>query len=242
MQAIMIGFFVSSMVTVPAGTFRPLYGRASDAPLPVAAFALDRDPVTRRDFLAFVRAQPSWRRSAVKRVHATPAGYLADWRDDLEAGDADDLRRPVTNVSWFAARAYCTAQGKRLPTILEWEYAAAASATRRDASREPAFIQSLVTRYASRRHPVPPVAEGETNAYGVRGMHGLAWEWVDDFNGVLVSDDSRAVGGRDHDLFCASAAIGAVDPTNYPAFLRHAVRAGLTGRTTLETLGFRCAR
>ena len=242
MHAIAIGFLVGSMVTVPTGTFRPLYGQAGDAPLAVAAFALDRDPVTRRDYLAFVRAHPTWRRGAVKSVFATPAGYLADWRGDLDAGGAADLRRPVTNVSWFAARAYCTAQGKRLPTMLEWEYAAAASATQRDASREPTFIQSLVTRYATRRLPLPPVSTGETNAYGLRGMHGLAWEWVDDFNGVLVSDDSRAVGGRDHDLFCASAAIGAVDPTNYPAFLRHAVRAGLTGRTSLETLGFRCAR
>lgn len=242
MHLYMIGFLVSSMVTVPAGTFRPLYGQSDDAPRSVAAFTLDRDPVTRRDYLAFVRTHPTWRRSAVKGVFASPNEYLAGWRGDLDAGDETDLRRPATGVSWFAARAYCTAQGKRLPTMLEWEYAAAASATRRDASREPAFIQSLVTRYAARRLPVPPVEQAERNLYGVRGLHGLAWEWVDDFNSVLVSDDSRAVGGRDHDLFCASAAIGAVDPTNYPAFLRHALRAGLTGRTSLETLGFRCAR
>ena len=228
-------------VAIPAGSYRPLYGRPTDAPVHVAAFRLDRDPVTRGDFLAFVRANPEWRRGAVRPLFADRAGYLAEWRGELDAGDAADLRRPAAGVSWFAARAYCAWRGGRLPTVAEWEYAAAASATARDASRDGDFVQRLVTLYATRARPLAPVDAGAVNAYGVRGLHGLAWEWVADFNSVLVSDDSRGVGGRDHDLFCASAAIGATDPSNYAAFLRYAVRAGLTGRTTLESLGFRCA-
>ncbi|GLC23820.1 formylglycine-generating enzyme family protein [Roseisolibacter agri] len=235
----------AEMVRVPAGTYRPLYGRPGDAPTVVAAFHLDRDPATRGEYLAFVRANPTWRRGAVKGVLADRRAYLADWRGDLDAGDAADLRRPVTGVSWFAARAYCAWRGKRLPTVLEWEYAAAASATRRDAARQPRFVQQLLTLYTTRPHPLPAItaagAAGVANHYGVRGMHGLAWEWTADFNSVLVSDDSRGVGARDHDLFCASAAIGATDPANYPAFLRHALRAGLTGRAAVETLGVRCA-
>jgi formylglycine-generating enzyme required for sulfatase activity len=229
------------MVRLPAGTYRPLYGRPGDPAARVAAFRLDRDPVTRADFLAFVRARPQWRRSAVRPLFAARDGYLADWVADLDAGDAAALRRPVTGVSWFAARAYCAAAGKRLPTVAEWEYAAAASETARDATHDPGFVQQLVSLYASRPRPLPAASTGLRNAYGVRGLHGLVWEWVDDFNSVLVSDDSRGVGGRDHDLYCASAAIGAVDPSNYPAFLRYAVRAGLTGRSTTSSLGFRCA-
>jgi hypothetical protein len=48
-------------------------------------------------------------------------------------------------------------------------------------------------------------------------------------------------GADAHRVGCASAALGAADPTDYPAFLRAAVRAGLTPRTTLGALGFRCA-
>jgi hypothetical protein len=45
-----------------------------------------------------------------------------------------------------------------------------------------------------------------------------------------------------HDLSCASAAIGASDPGDYPAFLRHALRSGLTRQSSTSTLGFRCAQ
>lgn len=236
-----VGTAALPMAHLPAGSFRPLYGRPGDPPTHVAAFRLDRDPATRADFLAFVRANPEWRRSAVKAVYTERRDYLAGWRSDLDPGDAADLRRPVTAVSWFAATAYCAWQGKRLPTVHEWEYAAAADATRRDAARDPAFIRLVLGLYTTRTLPLRPVEAGAVNAYGVRGLHGLAWEWTADFNSVLVSDDSRGVGARDHDLFCASAAIGATDPSNYPAFLRYAVRAGLTGRATVETVGVRCA-
>ena len=231
----------TAMVAIPAGAFRPLYGRAGDAATRVEAFRLDRDPVTRGEFLAFVRAHPEWRRSAVRPVFAERGRYLADWAGDLDAGGSTMLRQPVVAVSWFAARAYCEARDARLPSVLEWEYAAAASASQRQAARDAAFVQELVAVYATRARAMRPVEAAETNAYGVRGMHDLVSEWVDDFNSVLVSDDSRGIGGRDNGMFCASAALGAADPGNYPAFLRYALRAGLSGRSTLETLGFRCA-
>jgi formylglycine-generating enzyme len=231
---------VSSMTVIPSGSYLALYGRPGDQPIRVKTFRLDRDAVTRAQYLEFVRANPQWRRSAVKSLFADREGYLSGWTSDLGAGRAADLSRPVSGVSWFAAKAYCTAQGKRLPTVAEWEYAAAASETMRDASRDATFVQRLVSLYATARS-TRSIDEGFRNVYGVRGLHGLVWEWTSDFNSVLVSDDSRGAGARDHDLYCASAAIGSTDPGNYAAFLRYAIRAGLTGRNTLESLGFRCA-
>jgi formylglycine-generating enzyme required for sulfatase activity len=80
------------------------------------------------------------------------------------------------------------------------------------------------------------------NLYGDYDLHGLVWEWTLDFNNLLVSEDSRATGGRDHSLFCAAGVIGARDPADYPAFMRYGVRAALEGRTTAGSLGFRCAQ
>jgi formylglycine-generating enzyme len=232
----------AAMVRIPGGSYRPLYEQSGAAMVRVGPFQLDRDAVTRGEFRDWLRDNPRWQRSRLAAVFAVRAAYLSDWRGELDPGDATDLRRPVVNVSWHAARAYCAARGARLPTVHEWEYVAAASGSARDATRDPGFVQALTSAYSSRPRPLTPVGETSANFYGVRGLHGLQWEWVDDFNSVLVSDDSRAVGGRDRPAWCASSTIGALDPTNYPAFLRFALRSALSSRDALETLGFRCAR
>lgn len=220
----------AGMVIVPDGDYHPLYS-TDGRPIHVASFALDESLVNRAEFLRFVRANPAWRRGAIRSEWAD-AGYLADWPGALVAArDARALREPVVGVSWFAAKAYCAAEGKRLPTTDEWEYVAAASETRRDASGDPAFLRRLVALYSLRPH-----AAGITNVYGVRAMHGPVWEWTLDFNGAAHMDAMH-----EHHVSCASAAVGARDLSNYPAFLRAAMRTGLTGRTTFGGLGFRCA-
>lgn len=234
-----------TMARIPGGSYRPLYAARGDASVRVAPFALDREPVTRGQFLDFVQTHTAWRRDAIRPLFAQ-RGYLADWPGAMNAGGAADLRRPVVNVSWFAAKAYCAAQGKRLPTVDEWELAAAANETRADAMRDPGFRRRLLALYATRSPDAPaPIGSGFTNVFGVTDLHGLVWEWTLDFNGVVVADDSRAAGSgqdaRDHRLFCASAAIGASDPSDYAAFLRYAMRAALTARSTVSGVGFRCA-
>jgi formylglycine-generating enzyme len=230
------------MAIVPAGRFRPLYAAPSAERIAVAAFSLDRDQVTTGEFLAFVERHPEWRRDRVRRDFAG-ANYLADWPTPTDAGTPAARRRPVTQVSWFAARAYCASLGKRLPTVDEWEYAAAASEHTTDARRDAAFRNRLLALYAGvgRRSS----AASFVNAYGVRAMHGVVWEWTLDFNSAVIHHGSHVAGGgadgRERHLYCASASIGATDPSDYPAFLRQAVRAGLDARSSTSTLGFRCA-
>lgn len=225
---------LAGMAWLPAGSYRPLHVPAGGERTAVAAFWLDREAVTRADFLAFVRDHPSWRRSRVQTDLAEPA-YLADWSGDLDAGSRAQLDEPVTGVSWFAANAYCVAHGKRLPTTDEWEYAAAASETRRDATGDAAFRRRLVALSQLR---------GTTfrNVYGVSGLHGVIWEWTADDR---ARHDAMHAGAREHDpahdATCAAAALGAGDATNYAAFLRDALRAGLTAATANSHLGFRCA-
>lgn len=82
----------SRMVKIPAGTLRPLYGQA----VKVGAFAIDRDAVTRHEFL-------TWK---------TPGARI------------ENPRAPMTEISWSEAWNYCVARGARLPSLAEWEYVA----------------------------------------------------------------------------------------------------------------------
>jgi sulfatase modifying factor 1 len=226
----------AEMAAIPGGTYERLHGRSEAT---VGRFAIDRVPVTRGDYLDFVTRHAEWRRSAVKS-----RGYLADWSSDLDPGDVIELSAPVTSVSWYGAAAYCKSIGRRLPTVDEWEYVAAASETNRNAARDRSFINRLVALYASRSDAArKPVATALRNTYGVRGLHDRAWEWTTDFK-PDPADHARHdhdAKGHKHTMSCASAAIGAADPSNYPAFMRSAIRAGLDRQSTMTTLGFRCA-
>ena len=224
-------------VTVPAGAYLPLYS-PDTATVPVAAFRMDAYPVTRSDFAAFVAASPRWRRDRVQPVFAEDR-YLVDWASPTDPGDRPDS--PVTGVSWFAARAYCAWEGKRLPTVDEWEYAARADETRANARRDPSHKARILKLTTGRARPAPAVGSVYENVHGIHDMHGLVWEWVSDFNTVTVGTDSRGTSQRDNNLYCAAGAEGATDTENYAAFLRYAFRASLEGRATSAALGFRCA-
>ncbi|MFN2377293.1 MAG: formylglycine-generating enzyme family protein, partial [Candidatus Binatia bacterium] len=226
----------------PAGTYEPLYKNEGEKP--VAAFFLDVLPVTNAEFLDFVRANPAWQRSRALKLF-TDNSYLGHWAGDLELGDASKVLPdgPVTNVSWFSARAYAKWRGKRLPTLAEWEMAAAASATRARGKDDPDHYRRILEWYAKpTRFPLPPVATGERDFHGVKGLHGLVWEWVEDFNTALVTGESRADAGLERNLFCGAGAAGASDFRDYAAFMRYAFRSSLEAKYAVPNLGFRCAR
>lgn len=232
----------TGMVEIPAGSYAPLL-RTKDEPerIAVAAFALDVRPVTNAEFLEFVRAQPQWRRSRVAPLFAD-AGYLGDWAGDLELGPRAPADAPVVRVSWFAARAFARAQGKRLPTTAEWERAAAAGYSSANGATEPGFTASILAWF-TRPSPatLPAAGAGRANYYGVRDLFGLVWEWVDDFNTAMVTGESRADTGLERDLFCGSGAAGARDPSDYAAFMRAGFRSSLRANYVVPNLGFRCA-
>jgi formylglycine-generating enzyme len=229
------------MATVTGGSFIPLYGN-KNIPREVTTFLLDQYPVTNAQFLAFVVSHPEWQRTQVKKIFAG-IGYLQHWSGDTELGANAPPDSPVTNVSWFAARAYLREQGKRLPSEDEWEFAARADATKIDASTDPVFVKKLLTWYSRPGTTAPPSIKSlEKNVHGVYGMHGAVWEWVNDFNSQMVTGESRGDKTLDRSLFCGAGALNATDVANYAAFMRYAFRSSLKGSYCVGTLGFRGAK
>ena len=208
----------------------------------IASFALMRKPVTNAEFLAFVKANPQWRRDRVGRVFAEPR-YLSHWVAADKLGNTALPQQPVVQVSWFAAQAYCKAQGARLPSWDEWEYAAAADETRRDARSDPAWRERILRWYSRPSNQALPRAGLQTpNAYGVQDLHGLVWEWTEDFSSLLVSADNRDQGDADNAKFCGAGALSMNDRDNYAVLMRVAMLSSLDAEDTTTNMGFRCAK
>ncbi|HTL39144.1 MAG TPA: formylglycine-generating enzyme family protein [Kofleriaceae bacterium] len=224
-------------VKVGPGTYRPIFPASpAEKEVPVDAFLLDKTPVTNAQYLAFVSEHPEWRRDRIKPLLADE-NYLATWRSADSLGMARP-GAPVVRVSWFAARAYCAAQGGRLPLEREWELAAGASEKKHDATRDPAFQARVLAWYTQITPPVLPDVGGVPNAWGASDMHGLVWEWIEDFSASLVEADSR---DPDRKVFCGGAGASSRDGNAYAAFMRIAFRSSLDARSTTGVLGFRCA-
>lgn len=232
---------LAAMVYIKGGKYTPFWRNEKlQKPVKVNPFFMDAVPVTNGEFLKFVKANPEWQRSKVKRIFAG-ISYLRHWKSDLEPGPDVNPNSPVTNVSWFAAKAYAEWKGKRLPSISEWEYVAAAGLKSSDGLKNKKLNQKILEWYLLPKPERPAVvASGKPDNWGVYDMHGLVFEWVDDFNSIIASgisgDDAQS------DFFCGSGVVNSSDPANYAAFLRFAFRNGLKASYTVHDLGFRCAK
>lgn len=225
---------------LPGGEFASvLPPSATQKTTRVAPFRLDRALVSNADFARFVKSQPQWRRDRVARLFADD-GYLRHWSRATEPGEAV-ARQPVTQVSWFAATAYCEWRGARLPRWYEWEYAAAASESSPDARADSAWRQRVLDWYAkSARGALPAAGASAPNYFGIRDLHGVAWEWVEDAGGMLVSDDGREQGdgsGR----FCGVGAASFEQKENYAMLMRIAMLSSMKASYSSASMSFRCA-
>lgn len=227
-----------NMIFIKGGSFTPLYIKDS-TPVFVGSFFIDKYPVTNKDFVEFVKKNPQWDSQKIKALFADKS-YLKHWKEN-NLNDELFLKAPVTNVSWFAAKAYCECQGKRLPTVAEWEFVSLASESKPNASDDLAFYQRTLDWYAKPNPKLfPPVETSFKNYYGIYGLVGLVWEWTSDFNSSFLPGDARGKDGANDQKFCGAGSNNATDTRNYVAFMRYAFRSSLKARYTVANLGFRC--
>lgn len=158
----------NNWVTIPAGSFTMGDGSANDnSPHEVYldAFQIAKYPVTVDEYRQFVESD------------AFECEAPEDWEKQKPHGN-----RPVVNVSWHDASAYCAWRGFRLPTEAEWERTARGSEGRKYpwGSEQPnpslaAFGDSVRSAVPVGLYPLGSTPDG------IMDMAGNVWEWCSDW-------------------------------------------------------------
>lgn len=223
-----------AMVWIQPGTFQMGSGGAAHPVTMDAGFWMDTTEVSNAAYLQFVRRQPAW---AIGQhgSEGYDGRYLRLWKDGVPPPAQGDY--PATALPWFAARAYCTWAGKRLPTEAEWEYAARAGTTTAywwgdqfDASHANMNMRGPETVGQPQR----------VNPWGLADMAGNAWEWTSSLHQPYPyrAGDGRETAdaaGDERRVIRGGAWIGTAE------HLRSAERLMLNPRVAADYVGFRCA-
>ena len=222
-------------VVVPSGEYTPaILLDESVQTLVMPDFKLDATPVTYAQYLVFVNQNPKWRRDNIAAIFHD-GNYLGSWPAAQEI-PTNMANRAVTEVSWFAARAYCAAQGGRLPTLNEWEYASSLYLQQQQLSDQ-AYAQMLFGRHSN------PTAFSQQpldiDSQQLAHMHDRVNEWVEDFQLLLTSGDNNDILSSS----CGDSARFMADfgDASYATFFRYQSRSNYRAQSTTSTLGFRCA-
>jgi iron(II)-dependent oxidoreductase len=169
----------------------------------VQPFAIARTAVSNADYAAFVDAggyedAHYWDEPGLAWLKHSGLEFPRYWR---RAGDGWEMRRfdrwdelppdaAMIHVCWHEARAYCRWAGRRLPTELEWEVAAAGQEDGggglSDEKRHYPWGDAKPARHLANLdgRMLGTIAVGalpaSDSAFGCRQMIGNVWEWTED--------------------------------------------------------------
>ena len=222
-----------AMAVVPAGEFMmgSSTGDSDEQPahkVHVDAFSMDVYEVTVGQYAAFLQA---------KGIDPP-----SDWKT---MNRSEHQKRPVANVDWADAFAFCKWAGKRLPTEAEWEKAARGTDGRLYpwGNETPTPLHANFGKSDWSNHAVlAPIGsfEGGKSPYGIYDMAGNVWEWVNDWYDYNYYKSSPSQNPTGPSMGGTKVIRGGAWNSN-PRAMRSANRS-LISPTDQGLDGFRCAK
>ena len=223
-----------SMVVVPAGEFTmgSPTGDSDEQPahrVYVDTFSMDKYEVSVGQYAAFLQA--------------TGVNAPSSWE---MMNQPAHQKRPVANVDWEDAAAYCKWAGKRLPTEAEWEKAARGTDGRLYpwGNEAPTPLRANYGKTEWNNHgalaPVGTLEEGKS-PYGIYDMAGNVREWVSDWyddNYYKTSPSQNPTGPSTGE----SKVLRGGSWDSGPQHLRSALRYLHRSAHRHKDYGFRCAK
>lgn len=214
----------------------------------VSSFYLDKYETTNAEFAKFLKKHPEWRSAAVS-PEFNNGNYLKGWANTYFPKGKGDY--PVTNVSWYAAVAYCQSAGKRLPTEAEWEYAASGGLNGKTFPWGDLPADKTRANYGpSGLRTTARVGSYPANGFGLFDMAGNVWEFTsDEWRPYEAGPRTDPVAGGDRfsvgDSYRKITTRRVIRGGSYggsPLNLRIAYRDSHPPNGSQDFVGFRCAK
>ena len=244
------------MVKIPGGVFKfhgthgddfisyPEYNQDSTYLMP--DYFMDRFPVTNKEFKKFMDA-----------THYLPSdtlNFLKNWKDGNYPDGEENF--PVVYVSYEDAMAYAAWADKRLPTEVEWQYAAQTShlnewpwkqkkpvtwqsetITNTLTVMKPKGLDSTLCNLGNgKMYPVGKYKKG-ANPFGLQDLVGSVWQLTND---EYQSDSYRYIMMKGGSYFNPSSSWWYVQGGPRPLTYRQYLLRVSQGFERNATVGFRC--
>lgn len=247
---------VSECINVYKGACDPSFAEDSFPPhrVIVDSFQMEKTEVTLGQYVAFLNTLgPGSHRNgcagqpcAATRTESESSNIIFD--GELYSTPDMLVNLPATHVTWYGAKAYCEAIGRRLPTEAEWERAARGSDSRVypwGNQWSPELANTNRRDNSGQRTSSGPVPVGSfpggASPYGVLDMAGNVAEWVSDWYQANYYSQPEASGLNPQGPVSGTTKVvrgGSWDTV--PFFARTPHRQEYDPLTQALFIGFRC--